>query len=96
VAERASAPSKGGSSNYLGGLTAVRWHVRRVFEAAAAAAMDEVYIDGVLRYASPGGGHENKAAPGFDRMRLRPLRRSLAARGISTTSKISWSLSRVC
>jgi hypothetical protein len=54
-----------------------------------------VYIDGVLRYASL-GGHENKAAPGFDRMRLRPLRRSLAARGISTTSKISWSLSRVC
>jgi hypothetical protein len=59
---------QGGDANYLGGQTGVWWHVRWVFEAADAG-MDEVYVDGVLRYAGA-GDHQQQAAPGFDRVRL--------------------------
>jgi hypothetical protein len=51
-----------------------------VFEAADGG-MDEVYVDGVLRYAGAGGDHQEQAAPGFDRVRLAAFTPFLSSAG---------------
>jgi hypothetical protein len=71
---------QGGNSNYLGGQTGVWWHVRWVFEAADAG-MNEVHVDGVLRYAGAGGDHQQQGSPGFDRVRLAAFTPFLSSAG---------------